>query len=215
MTIHAGERSQPFLSDDTASHLVSLLAIAVGLGLAFQVGNFVEHAVQFLVWLCGKSEWIISNFCGRDTPFMSRPVTELVGFMGAFLFPGADIARQMMMGMEILHLVGNGLFLATIAGVFYFVPTKLVRYAFYIESAHMCEHIALTVSAYYFDNPIGLSTLFGHASAWWGREAAVGWRVSWHFVMNLVPMPFVMIAIMQHKSALLEHIPHGRGQGPS
>jgi len=27
------------------------------------------------------------------------------------------------------------------------------------------------------------------------------WRVSWHFVMNLLPLPFVMTALMQHWSA--------------
>jgi hypothetical protein len=29
----------------------------------------------------------------------------------------------------------------------------------------------------------------------------VGWRVTFHFVMNLLPMPFVMIALMQQWSA--------------
>jgi len=103
----------------------------------------------------------------------------------------------MMMGMEILHLIGNSIFLASIAGVFYFIPTRLVRYAFYIEGAHLCEHISLTLSAYYLGKPVGLSTLFGQASLWWGNELAVGWRVSFHFIMNLLPMPFVMIALME------------------
>jgi hypothetical protein len=172
--------------------------IVVGLGLAFQVGHFAEHAVQFAVWLLGTSQWVASNFCGRGVPYMSEPVTRAVSAAGAYLFPSADVARQMMMGMETLHLVGNSVFLATIAGVFYFIPTKLVRYAFYIETAHLCEHVALTLSAYYVGTPIGVSTLFGQAPALWGTELAVGWRVSWHFAMNLLPMPLVMIAIMRH-----------------
>jgi hypothetical protein len=32
----------------------------------------------------------------------------------------------MMIGVEVLHLIGNGLFLATIAGVYYFIPSKWV-----------------------------------------------------------------------------------------
>jgi hypothetical protein len=48
----------------------------------------------------------------------------MVQAMGAWLFPDAAIARQMMMGVEVLHLIGNGLFLATIAGVYYFIPSK-------------------------------------------------------------------------------------------
>ena len=183
------------------AQLINILAVLVGLGLAFQVGHFVEHGVQFAVWLFGKSQVVISYFCGRDTPFMSWPVTEMVRLMGASLFPDAPLARQMMMGVEILHLIGNSIFLATIAGVYYFIPSKWVRYAFYIEGAHLCEHISLTITAYYVGKPIGLSTLFGQSVAFWGKEAAVGWRVSWHFVMNLLPMPFVMIAMMQQWSA--------------
>ena len=121
--------------------------------------------------------------------------------MGEYLFPASDPSRQMTMGMEILHLIGNGIFLATIAGVFYFIPSRWVRYAFYIEGAHMCEHIALTLSAYYLGKPIGLSTMFGQAPIWWGKDAAVGYRVSFHFLMNLFPMPFVAFAILQGWSA--------------
>jgi hypothetical protein len=183
-------------SNEQLTQIAGVLALFVGLGLAFQVGHFLEHGVQFLIWLSGKYEWVTATFCGRDTPFMSWPVTEAVRLAGAWLFPDTTIARQMMMGIELLHLVGNSIFLATIAGVLYFIPTKLVRYAFYIEAAHLCEHIALTITAYYVGKPIGVSTLFGQAAPWWGKEAAVGWRVTWHFVMNLLPMPFVMIAMM-------------------
>ena len=87
-----------------------------------------------------------------------------------------------------------------VLGALYFVSARWIRYALYIEGAHLCEHIALTFCAYYVGKPIGLSTLFGQA-ALWGQEAAVGWRVSWHFVMNLLPLPFVMTALMQAWSA--------------
>ncbi len=201
VTSHAREGARDLPFQGAAAQLINILAICVGLGLAFQVGHFVEHGVQFAVWLTGKSQWVVETFCGRDTPFMSWPVTEMVRRMGAFLFTAADVARQMMMGVEILHLIGNSIFLASIAGALYFVPARWIRYALYIEGAHLCEHIALTFSAYYLGKPIGLSTLFGQAAALWGQEAAVGWRVSWHFVMNLLPLPFVMTALMQAWSA--------------
>ena len=143
--------------------LLNILAACVGLGLVFQVGHFIEHAIQVAVWITGQYEWVASAFCGRDTPYMSPPVTAIVRFAGAWLFPEADPARQMMLGMELLHLTGNGVFLATIAGVNYFIPSKWVRYAFYLEGAHLCEHLALYLTAYYIGKPIGLSTLFGHA----------------------------------------------------
>jgi hypothetical protein len=56
----------------------------------------------------------------------------------------------------------------------------------------------LTVSAYFIGKPIGLSTLFGGAGMIGSREFAVGYRVSWHFAMNLLPMPFAMIGMMEH-----------------
>jgi hypothetical protein len=199
--VRARDHARVIPSTEMLAQLINVLAVAVGLGLAFQVGHFVEHAVQFGVWLTGKYQFVIENFCGRDTPFMSWPVTEMVQFMGAALFPDGSTARQMMMGVEVLHLIGNGLFLATIAGMYYFIPSKWVRYAFYIEGGQLCEHVALTLSAYYLGKPIGVSTLFGQAGPLWGKEAAVGYRVAWHFAMNLLPMPFVMIGIMQYWSA--------------
>lgn len=178
----------------------NILVAFVGLGLAFQVGHFIEHAVQFGVWIAGQYQWVVWAFCGRDAPYMSPPVTTAVRYAGAWLFPEADPGRQMMLGMEILHLLGNGIFLATIAGVNYLMPSKWARWAFYLEGAHLCEHLALTLTAYYIGKPIGLSTLFGQAPYYFGKSGAVGYRVSWHFAMNLLPMPFVMLGLMKHRA---------------
>jgi hypothetical protein len=184
-------------SNRSAERLLNLLAIIAGLGLAFQVGHFIEHGVQFAVWVTGGLTWVATTFCGRDVAFMSAPVAAAVSAFGAYMFPNAPLARQMMLGMEFLHLVGNGIFLATIAIVYQLFGSKWVRYAFIIEGAHLFEHIALTLTAYYVGYPIGLSTLFGKSAQLWGKEGAVGWRVSWHFFMNLLPMPFVMIGMLQ------------------
>jgi hypothetical protein len=70
-----------------------------------------------------------------------------------------------------------------------------VRWAFCIEGLHLCEHVLLTVTAIFVGKPIGVSTLFGYAPDL-GREFAVGYRVSWHFALNLLPMPFCMIALL-------------------
>jgi hypothetical protein len=162
-------------------------------GLIFQVGHFAEHALQFAVWILGD----YSNICGRDTPWMSPWVTELVARTGRLLFPDAETPRQMMLGMEILHLLGNGIFLTALACLYACVPSKWVRWAIYIETFHLYEHISLTATAYFIGKPIGMSTLFG--AAYLGpREFTVGCRVSWHFAMNLLPMPFAMIGLMQH-----------------
>jgi len=180
---------------------VTILAALVGLGLAFQTGHFIEHAVQFGVWVGGQFDWVAATFCGRDVPYMSPPVTAMVRVAGAWMLPQADAGRQMMVSMEVLHLIGNFIFLTTIAGAHYLMPSKWTRWALYIEGAHLCEHLALTLSAIYIGKPIGISTLFGDASYYLGQSGAVGYRVTWHFALNLLPMPFVMIGMLKHKAA--------------
>jgi hypothetical protein len=171
--------------------VVSLVAI---LGLAFQIGHFAEHAFQFVVWILGD----LSNICGRNTPWMSVWATALVQRLGVLLFPARDTAAQMMLGMEVLHLIGNSIFLTGLACLYCWIPSKWVRWALYIETFHLYEHISLTTTAYFLGKPIGMSTLFGGSSLLGDREFAVGCRVTWHFVMNLLPMPFAMIGLMEH-----------------
>jgi hypothetical protein len=174
--------------------LTTVLAAVAGLGMAFQVGHVAEHAIQFGVWILGD----LSNICGRNTPWMSPWAAEMVRRAGIVLFPSADAPRQMMMGMEVLHLIGNGIFLTSLGSLYYCLRSRWVRWALSIESFHLYEHLMLTASAYFVGKPIGLSTLFGGADIVGSREFAVGYRVSWHFAMNLLPMPFAMVALMEH-----------------
>ncbi|MGX0966075.1 hypothetical protein AB7M63_006524 [Bradyrhizobium japonicum] len=181
--------------------LATVLAACAGIGLAFQVGHLAEHAVQFAVWILGD----YSNVCGRDTPWMSSWVTEMVRQSGAIMFPAVDARRQMMMGMEVLHLIGNSIFLVSLGCLYYCVRSKWVRWALYIECFHLYEHLMLTSTAYFVGKPLGLSTLFGGSDIIGSREFAVGYRVIWHFAMNLLPMPFAMIGLIEHMR---------RGSGP-
>lgn len=174
--------------------LANVLAAVAGLGLAFQVGHFAEHAIQFGIWILGD----LSNICGRDTPWMSPWVTEMVRQGGTMLFPTADAPRRMMMGMEVLHLIGNSIFLVSLGCMYYCIRSKWIRWALYIEGFHLYEHLMLTVTAYFLGKPVGLSTLFGGSGIIGSREFAVGYRVSWHFAMNLLPMPLAMIGLMEH-----------------
>lgn len=186
---------RPWLSLGTAA------ATVAALGLLFQVGHFAEHAIQFGVWVLGD----LSNICGRDTPWMSPWVHAVVARAGQLLVPAADAPRQMMLGMEVLHLIGNSIFLASLAALYYCLPSKWVRWAIYIETFHLYEHVMLTATACFLGKPIGMSTLFGGAGVIGDREFAVGCRVTWHFVMNFLPMPFAMIGLMQywrHKTAV-------------
>jgi hypothetical protein len=174
------------------SPLTIAVATVAGLGLAFQVGHFVEHAVQFFVWLIGSA----SGICGRDTPWMSPWVTGVVEWFGRTAFPLADAKRQMMLSMELLHLLGNTIFLTALAALYWVMPSRWVKWGFLIELFHLYEHIMLTTTAFTLGKPVGLSTLFGGAGLL-DKEAAVGIRVTWHFIMNLFPMPFAMMGMWE------------------
>lgn len=180
--------------DARSRDLMGVAGMVAILGLMFQVGHFAEHAFQFGVWVLGD----MSNICGRNTPWMSPWVHALVSQAGQLLFPASDAPRQMMLGMEVLHLVGNSIFLTSLAALYYCIRSKWVRWAIYIETFHLYEHVMLTATAFFLGKPVGMSTLFGGVSAIGDREFAVGCRVTWHFVMNLLPMPFAMIGLMEH-----------------
>jgi hypothetical protein len=165
-----------------------ILWTAALLGLLFQVGHFFEHAFQWVVWLLGD----LSEICGRNTPWISAWAGGLVDRIGLLVAPGADAPRRFMLGLEVLHLIGNSIFLGTLGLLYYLTRNKWVRWGLYIEGFHLYEHIMLTSTAF-----------FGLGS----KEFAVGVRVTWHFFMNLLPMPFAMVGLMEywdeHKPARL------------
>ncbi len=185
-------RSAP--SDHSAMlNLGLVLWTAAVLGLLFQVGHFFEHAFQFVVWLLGD----LSEICGRDTPWVSGWARDLIDQIGVIVAPAADAPRRWMLGLEVLHLIGNSIFLATLGLLYYLTRNRWVRWGLYIEGFHLYEHIMLTSTAFFIGKPIGLSTLFG-AAGLGSKEFAVGVRVTWHFVMNLLPMPFAMMGLMEY-----------------
>ncbi|TXM69665.1 DUF6008 family protein [Methylobacterium sp. WL120] len=168
-----------------------LIGIAVSC-LVFQVGHFYEHVAQWVIWLMG---WT-SGICGRDTPWMSPWVTYVVESFGAWAWPALDYKVQMARSMEVLHIVGNLIFLTGLVALMLLIPNRWVKWGLMIETFHLYEHIMLTVSVFTVGKPIGMSTLFGGAFLF-DQETAVGIRVTWHALMNLIPMPFAMMGIMQ------------------
>ena len=166
------------------------LVVIVTLGISFQIGHFLEHAYQFGVWVFGP----------RDKPWMSVVAMWLCEKLGMLVLPMPDIctdekafmARQMALGMEVLHLVGNSIFLVTIGLLYYLIPSKWIKAALYVETFHLYEHIMLTCTLIFLGKPVGLSTLFGGTAYFFGKEGIVGYRVGWHFVMNFIPTFFLM-----------------------
>jgi hypothetical protein len=153
------------------------LAVAM-LGTAFQVGHFTEHAIQAGQWL----------FVSRNHAWMSELACWLSVHMGA----------TMASGMEVLHLTGNLIFLVTIA-LWIVLDTSgnpWLRRAFAVEAFHLSEHVSLTATVLLYGKAAGWSTLFGFAGAAFGYDGAVGFRVLWHFGMNLVPSLFMLWAML-------------------
>lgn len=192
-----------FRLHSASTTLVFFWALAL-ITLLFQIGHFGEHAFQFAVWVLGD----LSNICGRDTPWMSPVAVELVQQIGTLFLSRVDESQRMMLGMEVLHLIGNSVFLFGLGCLYVCLPSQWVRWALYIEGFHLYEHIMLTVTTFFIGKPIGMSTLFGGASVL-DREFAVGFRVSWHFAMNLLPMPFAMKALFAQRN----HREHCRAKG--
>src|SRR5690348_10026204 len=102
-----------------------------------------------------------SEICGRDTPWVSGSVRDLVEQVGLLVAPTADAARQWMLGMEVLHLIANGIFLTSLGLLYYLTGNRWVRWGLCIELFHLYEHIMLTSTAFFVSKPIGLSTLLG------------------------------------------------------
>jgi hypothetical protein len=160
-----------------------LAGAAIGGGVAFQIGHFAEHAYQF-------GHWVLVD---RTKPWMSNAADWLVRQIGMAVDCGSK------MGMELLHLNGNAIFLATLAGLLWLMPrSRDMRWALGIEAFHLTEHIMLVASVGLLGKPIGWSTLFGFAPQGFSANAAVGYRVGWHFMLNLIPSVLMMRALMPY-----------------
>ena len=118
-------------------------------GLLFQVVHTIEHAAQSAAWLAHPDQppWLTPwAATGRD-----------------WLALGGDVA----LGNELLHLVGNLVFLVGLAAV-----ARLARHlgsgrpgaltaALWIQGLHVAEHAALTVSTVTLGSAVGVTTLLG------------------------------------------------------
>lgn len=143
-----------------------VLITVVSFGIAFQIGHFIEHLLQ-------AAHWLLRD---RSYAWMSSLAMSLVMWLNPV----------MKVGMEELHLLGNLIFLLTLIGVYILIPNKYLKWAVWVETFHLWEHLSLTLSVISIGRPIGMSTLWGYVGHLPLNEA-VGYRVMWHFVMNLIP----------------------------
>lgn len=179
-------RLEPYWYNYQMSKLMKIsfwLGIITILGLLFQAGHFIEHITQFGVWLFGP----------KNAMYMTPWATSLVDWIGTFFDTTRTIGQSRLIGVEILHLVGNSIFLIAICSYYYFNKTKHVRKAFWWQVFHVFEHILLTTSIFVFGKSLGFSSLFGLNTS---ILFSIGFRIIFHFVINLIPSIYILKAIL-------------------
>lgn len=161
-----------------------LLGAVLGV-LAFQIVHSAEHVAQATYWL----------FNPTVAPWMSAWAMGLVNGLAALFNTTPPL------GMEILHLIGNAIFLAGLLLALrlpeqYKNPQMLrwLRIATVVEALHLLEHVLLTASVALAGKAIGLSTMFGALTA--GTPAAAGYRVVFHLAVNLIALVFAVKALL-------------------
>ncbi|MFC8372059.1 DUF6008 family protein [Streptomyces sp. NPDC057239] len=164
----------------------------IGLGVVGQIGHFQEHVAQAIYWIANPyspawmTPWANSFAQGMGQVDTSKPA----------------------LGMELLHLVGNLIFLAGLVGIVQITrrvsgglkSRKWARMGVWMQGIHGVEHLVLTVSvALGASRAIGLSTWFGAIEP---GVALSTYRVWWHFVANLVGtaiLGFAMLHLWREK----------------
>jgi hypothetical protein len=146
----------------------------IGVGVLGQLGHVQEHIAQVGYWLghpnapAWMTPWGTGLADGLQTVLPNRPT----------------------FGMELLHLTGNFIFLAGLAGVMVITRraagTRTRRWAkmgVWMQGLHGLEHLVLTLSVALGSRAIGLSTFFGLIDPGPGLTT---YRVWWHVVANVM-----------------------------
>lgn len=145
------------------------------LGILGQIGHVQEHFAQVGYWLGHP------NAPGWMTPWG----TALADGYGQ-----VDPSKPTL-GMEILHFVGNLLFLSGIAGVMVITrravrskARKWAKMGMWMQGLHGIEHLALMLTIWFgAPQAVGFSTWFGLLDPGPGLST---YRVWWHFVANVI-----------------------------
>jgi Family of unknown function (DUF6008) len=150
-------------------------ATVIAIGVIGQIGHLTEHVAQVGYW-----------FQHPNSPAWMTPWGNAL----ARGFGQIDTAKPTL-GMEILHLTGNFIFLAGLAAVM--VITRRARHTrtrswakmgVWMQGIHGLEHLSLTLSvAFGAKQAIGLSTWFGQLTP---GPGLVTYRVWWHFIANVI-----------------------------
>lgn len=150
-------------------------ATVIVIGIIGQIGHLTEHVAQVGYWLQHPN----------SPAWMTPWGNALARGMGQ-----VDTAKPTL-GMEILHLTGNFIFLAGLAAIMIITRhtrrTKARRWGkmgVWMQGIHGLEHLSLTLSvAFGATQAIGLSTWFGQLTPGPGLWT---YRIWWHFIANVI-----------------------------
>lgn len=157
----------------------------VVLGVLGQIGHFQEHVAQAGYWVANPMQ-----------PAWMTPLGD-----GLARGLGQVAPSNPNLGMELLHLKGNLVFLAGLVGIMLLTrrvagdltSRRWARMGVWMQGIHGVEHVVLTVSvALGASGAIGLSTWFGTIEP---GPALTTYRVWWHFVANLVGTAILAMAL--------------------
>jgi hypothetical protein len=151
----------------------------------FQLAHFSEHLTQAGYWTAHTDE----------APWMTPWAATLARSFARFA-PGTPG-----FGMEALHLVGNAIFLTGAVAIYvavarYGPPSsqRPARAGVAVQSVHVLEHVALTVSVLVGSRPRGISTGFGLLDPGPGLWT---YRVWWHLTINAIATAMLAVALIR------------------
>jgi Family of unknown function (DUF6008) len=159
--------------------------VVIVVGIIGQIGHLQEHVAQAGYWVAHPE---------APTAWMTPWGTALaMGFQ--MVDPSVPT-----LGMEILHFVGNLIFLAGLVALMVITSraraTKARRWAkmgVWMQGIHGLEHLSLMLSVWLgAKHAIGLSTWFGLLDA---GPGATTYRVWWHFLANVIGSTIFAIAL--------------------
>lgn len=164
--------------------LYGATSAVIMLGVLGQIGHLQEHVAQAGYWVLHP-----------EAPAWMTP-------WGSALAAGFEVvdSSKPTLGMEILHFVGNMIFLAGLVALMVITSraraTKARRWAkmgVWMQGIHGLEHLSLMLSVWLgAKQAIGLSTWFGLLEP---GPGATTYRVWWHFIANVIGSVIFAIAL--------------------